>query len=66
MTVRLPRRSQCALYGHKAAGMRIDPRNGKVVWDLHGRAGGDWITFYARAPKNRWPPRHWAARCPVL
>ncbi len=30
-------------------------RDGKVVWDLNGRAGEDWQTFYAR-PENRRPP----------
>lgn len=30
-------------------------RDGKIVWDLNGRAGEDWETFYAR-PENRRPP----------
>jgi dihydroorotase len=30
-------------------------RDGKIVWDLNGRAGEDWEAFYAR-PQNRRPP----------
>lgn len=30
-------------------------RDGKVVWDLSGRAGEDWQKYYAR-PENRRPP----------
>jgi dihydroorotase len=29
-------------------------RDGKVVWDLNGRAGEDWQKFYAR-PENHRP-----------
>jgi dihydroorotase len=30
--------------------------NGNVVWDLNGRAGQDWKTFYAAKPSSA-PPR---------
>ncbi|MCC6589145.1 MAG: amidohydrolase/deacetylase family metallohydrolase [Bryobacterales bacterium] len=33
-------------------------RNGAVVWDLNGRAGEDWQTFYAK-PENRRPEKQY-------
>ena len=41
--------------GKKRIVCELTVRDGKVVWDLNGRAGEDWQTFYAR-PENHRPP----------
>ena len=54
--VRVPRRAGARADGTKMIVCELTLLNGNVVWDLNGRAGQDWKTFYAAKPSSA-PPR---------
>jgi dihydroorotase len=43
--------------GTKLIVCELTLRNGAVEWDLNGRAGEDWKTFYARKPSSSSQPQ---------